>query len=229
MQYLHLEEWFFKNAHIQCKKCEVSGWWFLSIKSFDDKVFTHCSISSLTKLGLPVLNMTLQGKAILSRRGLCLALCPLRQHRVQHRMWSNTLHTATLYYSVVQSSFCIIHWGRLGSWSCWHQAGAWPQLLFQVWYRQSIWGANHQYLSTDTQKPSMECILKNHIFVISSPLKPQYIRYQKRGTSVMSNKGSLIDRGDTQIIYRHQHKRSQLNKACRCATISRTYEETASK
>ena len=72
-------------------------------------------------------------------------------------------------------------------------------------------------------------IEKSYFCHIKSTQATIYIRYQKRGTSVMSNKGSLIDRGDTQIIYRHQHKRSQLNKACRCATISRTYEETASK
>ena len=68
--------------------------WFLSSKCFDDKFSSCCSISSLTKLGLPVLNMTLQGKAMLSGCGLCLALCPLWHPRVQYRMWSNSLHTA---------------------------------------------------------------------------------------------------------------------------------------
>ena len=162
---------------------------------------SYCSISSLTKLGLPVLNMTLQGKA-----GVVYALhFALSDSPLQHRMWPNTLHT--MYCKVLHNTLrqirllVVLTPGRVRGPNCCSKSGT-----------DSLYGVRTHHYIYPSAALTLKFLLK-YFFLCQTKL--QYGRYWTCGTIVMmSHKGSLINRRDTSEdthnINGHQHRCSQL-------------------
>ena len=134
--------------------------------------------------------MTLQGKA-----RLVYALhFGLSDSPVQHRMWPTTLHTVdckVLHNTLRQIRLLVV----LTPGGCVAPTAV-PSLVQTVYmgYEHTI---IYGYLNPSTAL-TLKFSLKESLFCVASKVsETKYDRYWKCGTSVMSHKGSLINRGDT--------------------------------